>query len=216
MPNFFWKREQVIEQLMDQYLEEMRTCLNLFKDAIFTMVDDSTGPTATDLVFQVDQAESRCDDLRRKMELELYSKALMPDSRGDLLGLIESLDTIPNWAEEMAYDIHLQRVVFPPSLRAQFRTLAEKNVECVHVLYKAVTDLFTDLEAVFDLAKEVKHLESEIDDLERQLIRSVFDIEERLSYQNLMHRIIRGICDISDKSQNVAERLVILAAKRQI
>lgn len=42
MAHFFWKRERTIEQLMDQYLEEMRTCLNLFKDAVCSMLEDST------------------------------------------------------------------------------------------------------------------------------------------------------------------------------
>lgn len=216
MSHFFWKRERTIEQFMDQYLDEMRTCLDLFKDAIFTMLEDSTGQAAADLVFQVDQAESRCDELRRQIEMELYGKALMPESRGDLLGLLEALDKVPNWAEEMVYDIHLQRVVFPQTLCEQLRTLVERNVHCVHVLYEAASAIFKDIDAVFGLTLTVRQIESEIDDLERQLIREVFDIEERLSYQNLLHRIIRGICDISDKAQNVAERLTVLAAKRQI
>ncbi|GAK56504.1 hypothetical protein U27_03466 [Candidatus Vecturithrix granuli] len=216
MSNFFWKRERTIEQLMDQYLEEMRTCLDLFKDAVCTMLEDSTSQAAADLVLQVDQAESRCDELRRQIEMELYGKALMPESRGDLLGLIEALDKVPNWAEEMAYDIHLQRVVFPQTLHKHFCTLVEKNVQCVHVLYEAASAIFKDIDVVFTLAQTIRQIENEIDDLEHQLIREVFDIEERLSYQNLLHRTIRGICDISDKAQNVAERLTVLAAKRQI
>ncbi|MDY0091614.1 MAG: DUF47 family protein [Candidatus Vecturithrix sp.] len=216
MAHFFWKRERTIEQLMDQYLEEMRTCLNLFKDAVCTMLEDSTSQAAADLVLQVDRAESRCDDLRRQIEMELYGKALMPESRGDLLGLLEALDKVPNKAEELVYDIHLQRVVFPNTLRDQFCTLVEKNVYCVQVLYEAASAIFRDIDAVFSLTEAIRQIENEIDELERQLIREVFKIEERLSYQNLMHRIIRGICDISDKSQNVSERLAILAVKRQI
>lgn len=216
MPHFFWKRERTIEQLMDQYLEEMRTCLNLFKDAVCTMLEDATSQAAADLVLQVDRSESRCDDLRRQIEMELYGKALMPESRGDLLGLLESLDKVPNKAEELVYDIHLQRVVFPNTLREQFRTLVDNNVHCVQVLYEAASAIFKDIDAVFSLTEAIRQIENEIDELERQLIREVFNIEERLSYQNLMHRIIRGICDISDKSQNVSERLAILAAKRQI
>lgn len=140
----------------------------------------------------------------------------MPESRGDLLGLLEALDKVPNKAEELVYDIHLQRVVFPNTLRDQFCTLVEKNVYCVQVLYEAASAIFKDIDAVFSLTEAIRQIENEIDELERQLIREVFKIEERLSYQNLMHRIIRGICDISDKSQNVSERLAILAVKRQI
>ncbi len=216
MPIFFWRREKEIEELMDNYIKEVRECLDIFKDCLFALFEDSTSETSRELVEEVNKAESRADTLRHQIELALYGKALMPESRGDLLGLVEATDRIPNWAEEVVYDIHLQRVVFPKHLLDQFRKLAEMNVQCVHILQKALTAIFTDIDAVFQLTQDVDKLEGEVDHFERGLIRQVFDIEERLSYQNLLHRTIRHICDISDKTENVAERLVILAAKRRI
>jgi predicted phosphate transport protein (TIGR00153 family) len=216
MPIFFWKREREIEQLMDNYMNEVQTCLDVFKECLFALFEDSTSEKSKKLVEQVSKAESRADDFRHKIEFELYSKALMPDSRGDMLGLMEAIDRIPNWAEEIVYDIHLQRVVFPENLIEKFRELAEENVHCFHVLHKAIAALFTDLDAVSQLTQDVDRIEGEIDHRERELIRDVFDIEERLSYHNLLHRTIRNICDISDKAENVADRLVVLAAKRRI
>jgi hypothetical protein len=216
MPIFFWNREKEIEKLMDSYLTETRTCLDSFQECMFALVEDSTSERSQALVEQVDQAESRADDLRHKIEFELYGKALMPESRGDLLGLVEAIDRVPNWAEEVVYDIHLQRVEFPAHLLDQFREIVKLNVECFHVLETAITSLFTDIDAVFQLTQDVDKLEGEIDQLEHDLIRAVFDIEERLSYRHLLHFIIRRLCDISDKSENVADRLVVLAAKKRI
>lgn len=211
-----WKKEKKVYRLMKEYMAEALNCLEAFQECLFVLFENSTGEQAKALVQQVDDAESRADDLREKIEIKLYRKALMPESRGDMLGLIEAIDRVPNWAEEMAYDISLQRVVFPRNLLDKFRRIAEMNVECFRVLYKGVEALFTDLDAVFELTKEVDRIESEIDTLERELIADVFDIEERLSYQNLLHRIIRGICDISDKTENVADRLAIVAIKKLI
>lgn len=216
MPIFFWKREQEIEQLMNNYMDEVLVCLDEFKDCLFALFDDSTSERAAELVKQVDEAESRCDKFRHKIEFELYSKALMPDSRGDLLGLLEAVDRVPNWAEEVVYDVHLQRVVFPEHLIEQFRHLAERNVECFHVLHTAIGALFTDIDNVFQLTQDVDKIEGEIDKLEHDLIQAVFNIEERLSYRHLLFRTIKSLCDISDKTENVADRLTVLAAKRQV
>lgn len=217
MPIFFWKREQEIERLMNQYMSEVLTCLDVFKDCLFALFEDATSEQAADLVSQVDHAESRADHLRHQIEFEMYGKALMPESRGDLLGLVEAIDRIPNWAEEVVYDIHLQRVVFPQHLLNQFQYLVEANVQCFHVLHTAVIALFTDIDAVFQLTQDVDKIEGEIDGSERQLIRAVFDLEKGdLAYKILLHRTIKSICDISDKTENVADRLGILAAKRQI
>jgi predicted phosphate transport protein (TIGR00153 family) len=173
MPIFFWKREQEIERLMNQYMSEVLTCLDVFKDCLFALFEDATSDQAADLVSQVEHAESRADHLRHQIEFEMYGKALMPDSRGDLLGLVEAIDRIPNWAEEVVYDIHLQRVVFPQHLLNQFQHLTEANVQCFHVLHEAVTALFADIDAVFQLTQDVDKIEGEIDGSERQLIRAV-------------------------------------------
>ena len=76
--------------------------------------------------------------------------------------------------------------------------------------------LFADIDAVFDLTKELDKKESEIDRLEHELIRNVVDIEDRVAYQNLLHRIVRSLCDISDKIENTGDRLAIVAIKKLI
>lgn len=197
-------------------MAEVLTCVDSFQECLFAMFEDSTSEKAKELVQKVDSAESQADDLRDKIEFKLYRKALMPESRGDVLGLVESIDRIPNWAEELVYDIYLQRVQFPENLIEKFRQLTEMNVECYHLFHKAVESLFTDIDAVFELTKKVDKKESEIDKFEHELIRAVFDIEERLSYQNLLHRIVRSICDISDKTENAGDRLTIVAIKKMI
>lgn len=197
-------------------MAEVLTCVDSFQECLFAMFEDSTSEKAKELVQKVDSAESRADDLRDKIEFKLYRKALMPESRGDILGLVESIDRIPNWAEELVYDIYLQRVQFPENLLEKFRQITEMNVECYHLFHKAVEALFTDIDAVFELTKKVDKKESEIDKFEHELIREVFDIEERLSYQNILHRIVRSICDISDKTENACDRLTIVAIKKMI
>lgn len=150
-------------RLVKEYMAEALNCLEVFQECLLVLFENSTGEQAKALVQQVDDAESRADNLRSKIEFKLYRKALMPESRGDMLELIEAIDRIPNWAEEMVYDISLQRVAFPRNLLDKFRRLAEMNVECFRVLHKGVEALFSDLEAVFELTKEVGRIESEID-----------------------------------------------------
>ena len=211
-----WKNEKKIHGLVNDYMAESLNCLETFRECLFELFEHSTSERARILVQQVDAAESRADDVRNAIEFQLYSKALLPEARGDILGLLEAVDRVPNWAEEVVYDIHLQRVVFPQQSVAKFQRLADMNVACFRVLHTAIETLFSDLDAVFPLTKEVDRIESEVDDLERELIAEIFDLEERLSYHNLLHRIIRGICDISDRAENVADRLAIVAMKKMI
>lgn len=211
-----WRKEKKVHYLMEDYMKEARICLELFQECLFALFEDSTSQKAKELVQKVDDAESRADELRDKIEFKLYRKALMPEARGDMLRIVEAVDRIPNWAEEVVYDIYLQRVKFPETLLDKFRELAELNVQCFRLLHKAVEALFSDIDAVFELTKAVDRKESEIDTLERALIRDVFDIDDQLAYHNLLHRIIKSICDISDKTENAGDRLTIVAIKKMI
>ena len=211
-----WKKEKKVRHLMEDYMNAVLACIETFQECLFALFEDATSEKAHELVKKVDEAESQADTFRNKVEFKLYRKALLPEARGDILGLVEAVDRIPNWAEEVAYDIYLQRVHFPENLVQKFRELTEMNVQCFRLLHKAIGALFTDIDAVFELTKEVDRLESLIDTRERELIQEVFDIEERLSYQNLLHRIVRSICDISDKAENAGDRLAIVAIKKMI
>jgi predicted phosphate transport protein (TIGR00153 family) len=211
-----WKKEKKVRHLLEDYMDAALGCIETFQECLFVLFEDSTSEKAQKLVKKVDKAESQADEFRDKVEFKLYRKALLPEARGDILGLVEAVDQISNWAEEVAYDIYLQRVKFPENLIEKFQQLTKMNVQCFRLLHKAVGALFTDIDAVFELTKDVDKLESQIDTLEHELIQEVFDIEERLSYQNLLHRIVRSICDISDKAENAGDRLSIVAIKKMI
>ncbi|MEK0368345.1 MAG: DUF47 family protein, partial [Nitrosopumilus sp.] len=45
---------------------------------------------------------------RREIEISLYEKALIPESRGDILGLLEAVDRIPNKAESVAFQMQTE------------------------------------------------------------------------------------------------------------
>ena len=90
------------------------------------------------------EAESAADDMRREIELTLYGKALLPDSRGDVLGLLESFDRLPNMAETGLFALRCQRIQLPGDLVPLYKQLVDINLQSYYLCRRAVDALFGD------------------------------------------------------------------------
>ena len=99
--------------MIDDYLVKVSECMEIFQKALLVYLEQGDCLLFQQLVEQIDEAESKADHLRRDMELTLYEKALIPESRGDLLGILESVDKIPNKAESVVFQLDTEGLQIP-------------------------------------------------------------------------------------------------------
>jgi predicted phosphate transport protein (TIGR00153 family) len=176
-----------------------------------------TGEDFSFVVGRTHRAESRADDLRRAIEREMYAKALLPESRGDILGFLENLDRIPNRAETILFTIAAARVEVPTTMRDGVRALLSRTAEATDALLQLARRVFARDSAPLPLIELVDEKESECDFIERQLIEQVFRSEGLGDLERLMLREILGeLGDLSDLAENVADRLMIMSLKRRV
>jgi predicted phosphate transport protein (TIGR00153 family) len=213
---FLWKKQKNIEAMIDQYFEGCDECFRLFDEAFDIYLAKGLGPEFDKAVKATHQAESQADDLRRDIELTLYGKALLPDSRGDMLGLLETFDRLPNEAETVLFALRSQRVRIPSEFHLAFRKLADINLESYRLLRQAVDALFNNPKATLHATKAVDLKESESDRQERDLISAIFDSGLEMGEKLLYKEIVLLIGAISDRAEGAADRIAIVAIKRQI
>lgn len=75
----------------------------------------------------------------------MYSKALFPESRGDILGLLESMDRVPNQAESSLRSIFTQHLTIPENFTPKLLQIAELCRQCVTAMLDSSEKLFTNL-----------------------------------------------------------------------
>jgi len=92
--SFLWKKKRLIIDKIKTYLEQVDTCRDLFHKSMKELIISKSNKEDEESVQLVHKAESRADDIRREIELDLYQKALIPESRGDVLGLLETIPYI--------------------------------------------------------------------------------------------------------------------------
>jgi uncharacterized protein Yka (UPF0111/DUF47 family) len=67
----------------------------------------------------------------RSVQRDMYAETLMPDARGDILSLLESLDEIINKLEETLWYFSSEQPQIPEDLREEYDNLVAPTTECV-------------------------------------------------------------------------------------
>jgi predicted phosphate transport protein (TIGR00153 family) len=215
--SLFWKKQVNVEKLIDKYFAQCDSCFQLFDKAFKVYEETGLTPAFEAATQAVHKAESSADDLRREIEHTLYGRALLPESRGDILGLLEAFDRLPNMAETVLQVIHCQRIVIPEDLVPAYSQLVEINVQSYNLARKSVDNLMSNPRVTLHSTKEVDEKESESDRAERQIICDIFDRAELDNGMKLiLKEVVLLIGSISDRAEGVADRIGIIAIKRQI
>jgi predicted phosphate transport protein (TIGR00153 family) len=212
---FFGKKELIIIQLFEDHMNAVEHTVKSLIELLKEFEKDPNSITRT--VEKVRKNESDADTKRRKMETEMYLGAFLPNFRGDLLGIAESIDVVANKAESTGDLIELQNIEIPASLIPKFIGLAEKSLEAYLSVKRAATAMFKDMDLANEYVKKTENLEQESDQLEKDLIRELFrnpDLE--LARKMQIEKLVKKIADIADQAENVSDRIQIVIFKRRI
>jgi predicted phosphate transport protein (TIGR00153 family) len=210
-----WKKEKSIIDKIQAYLDQVDTCRKGFRVCIEKFLLEPDNEENQAILEEVHRAESKADDLRRDIELQLYQRALIPESRGDVLGLLETMDIIPGMFESLCYQFLLERIVIPEQFRDRYMYLVDVNLKAYDLVRQAVLGLFykKDVKELTDLVDEV---ESDSDRVERDLIRDIFSSKLDKADKILLKEIVINTGDISDQAEVVKDRLNLAIVKRKM
>ena len=210
-----WKKEKSIIDKIKAYLDQVDVCRDRFRLCIERLLLKPDDEQNQALLEEVHRSESKADDLRRNIELQLYQRALIPESRGDVLGLIETIDVIPGLFQSLSYQLFLEKIVFPEQFRERYLHLVDINIKAYDLVREAVLGLFysKDVKEQTDLVDAV---ESDSDHIERDLIRDIFDSKLDKADKILLKEIVVNTGDISDQAETVKDRLILAIVKRKI
>ncbi len=160
------------------------------------------------------RVESRADDLRRDIEARLYVQTLIPESRGDVLELLEDMDDIIDFSKSIMFDFSIEKPLIPEVLHDRFIRLAGTAVDSTQALVQSARSFFYDVNSVKDHLHKVKFFESESDHIAEKAKRELFALDIHLSSKMHLKEFIIFIDSVSDIAEDISNRLSIATMKR--
>jgi len=210
-----FRKQHEMAKKIDALMGAIDKCINLFQETMKRLIVE--GPTLEndEAAMRVHDAEGRVDDIVREIETSMYENALIPESRGDVLGILESIDKIPDTLQSLVFQMSHQKIAVPYQFREAMLRLVDVNLEAYFFLREAVINLFYDKD-IQNLITRIDRRESASDKIERELIKNIFNCEIDKADKILLKEIVVNIGDISDYCEDTTDRLRIAIIKRRI
>lgn len=211
-----FRRTKALEGQIDDFLDKLSQSALVFRRAVEVYLADGATKEFEEKLAQVNELESQADKLRRSVETQLYAETLIPESRGDVLGLIENLDSVLNLCEGGLWAFSIETPDIPAEFHPDYRTLTEQVVNTVESLVLASRAFFRNIEAVPDHMHKVMFYEKEADKVSTKLKKAIFATDLPLSHKAHLRNFVEHIDNLADKSEDVADRLAIYTIKRTV
>ncbi len=209
-------RTRALESEIDDFLDKLSESSLLFKIAVKLYLKEGCTPDFEQKLQDVNKMESTADHLRRAIETKLYAQTLIPESRGDVLGLIENLDHLLNLFEGSLWAFSIEKPDIPEEFHADYETLTEMAVLSVEALVLASRAFFRNIEAVGDHNHKVMFYEKEADKIGTKLKKAIFASDLDLSRKSHLRNFVEHIDNVPDWAEDVADRLAIYSIKRTV
>ncbi len=213
----FGSSAKALELNIDRYLTLVEQSALLLEDAIKKYLDGKF-ELFEHQRSEIDNTEREADNLRRDIKHRLYAEMLIPDSRGDVLALLETLDNVTDKAKDVSSHFSIERPEVYPFLSDDFRELMETCVKTVGEVTLAVRAFFRELYRVTEHVEKVHYWEHQADEIEERIKRKVFRAEGIPEFSKRVHMryFAERISQIADEAEAVADRLSVYAIKRSI
>jgi uncharacterized protein len=216
MFSFLFKKEKQLESLIYQYLENLGKTQEHFIKAMDTCLDEGICGEFGFLIDQTHKFESKADEIRDEINYLMYSRALIPESREDIMNLIEQVEVIPRIFELILHMIRAQKLKIPEAFMLEVKDLIRISVESCELMIKQIDLMLKNRHGIRALLSTIDHNESHCDHIERSLMFKVFDSELEMVHKLQLKELIVAMGEISDQADRVSRRVNILTLKRRV
>jgi uncharacterized protein len=212
-----FNRAKSIESNIDKYLENVLKAGLIFESGIKEYLENKI-ENFEERTIEIQNLESESDEIRREIKYKLYKELLIPDARGDVLGLLETLDNVIDTAEMVMIRFSIEKPKVWLELKDDFIELTNVSVKCVFELVAASRAFFREITKVSDCLVQVHFWEHEADKIEEKIMRKAFEggFIKELSQKVHMRYFAERISLLADEAEDVADRLDIYTIKRSI
>ncbi len=164
----------------------------------------------------ISENERQVDEIRLSIEKEMYINTLIPDSRGDVLAILENTDDVMDEMKNTLIHLDMERPAIPIDYNADFTELSKSTIDTSEALILAIRAFFSEIYSVDNYIHKVHLYESETDHFSDSLVRKIFASELTLAGKQHLRYFVEKIENISDLAESVVDRISIYTIKRML
>ena len=217
MKGLFTSKVKVLESNINEFLDNVCNAGLILVEGVKAYIRKNT-ERFEQSYNEICKLETHADTVRRDIKQKLYYNMLIPESRGDVLGLLETIDTVVDTCEKVLEQLSIEQPDIPEEMAQDFIELSELSGKAVDSVVQGSRAFFTNIKMVNDFVNKVHFYEHEADQVEKILKRKAFTTDKIQQFSRRVHMryFAEKVALVSDVAESVAERLAVYAIKRRM
>ena len=210
------KVSQSIKDL-DTYMEHLDECTLVFKNGVKHFLDGSS-TEFQDNLNTITKLRDTTTELRRNIENEFYSLAMLRDNRVDIMQLLERLDKIADLLFKNLWQYDIEVPFFPAELTVNFLKLIEISSLAVEGSIEAAKIYFLNPSHITEKSHRIYYFEKEVMKQAQGIKRQVFHEMDNMKLSQKFHLryFTLHIEELAEEAVRVADLLSIMMIKQNI
>ncbi|MBO5997608.1 MAG: DUF47 family protein [Alphaproteobacteria bacterium] len=210
-----FKKTRELDNKITEFFDNISEAGLVYARAISLYLEQGATEEFSQKRQQVSAFEARNDQLRRDVEAQLYEHTLLPDSRADVLHLLEGVDRVINKYESNLYMYAIEKPVIPSEFHTQIKELVQTVLDCVEALVVSARSFFAMNGEIKNHLHKVMFFEKQADQQGTVLKTAFFEQKKlELAHKRQLQDFEMATEQISDFAEDVADSLTILSVKR--
>ena len=211
-----FKNRTGIEKEIDSFLNRASESGLIFNQGIDAFLGNNLDAFSEHLSHVV-ETEKEADTLRLSIEDLLYRKTLIPESRGDVLELIERMDALLGRFKGVLFRIEIERPDIKPQFHDGLKNLSDCVIQAVESTTLSLRSYFKDISQATNHIHKIAFWETEADKASTSLQKAIFNNNELgLDLKMQLRDLVRSIDKIADHAEDLGDTLAIYVIKRSL
>ena len=213
---FLRKNQELIDQLED-FFNVIQVTLDKTLTAVKYVTENGIDNHFEIMTEEINESERDADDIRKTIEHKMFLQSLLPETREDLLEIVEEMDNIPDACERAVYIIADQQTVPIDEISGDIIELVKIGIECFKYTLDVVHDFFGKMKNIQTIFQKVNDYEHIGDKLERVMIKKIFSNKYLSAGEKFLQKeLVKEIGNITNRSQHSAQKIIMASIKRKI
>jgi predicted phosphate transport protein (TIGR00153 family) len=210
------RRTRFLQTQIDEFLDAVSEAGLAYQTALTTYVRRGWSETVEQKARQIRDYENRGDRLRSEIGTKLYTEMLLPDTVGDVLSLLVSLDHLLDVLKVNIQGLRIERPVFPAEVHDTLIEMVVASCQAVEQTVLAVRAYFRDPAAARDQQHKIHFYEDEAERAGLRVLEAIFQAEMPLEEKRQLREHVLRVDRLADLADDAGDALAIFAVKRTV
>lgn len=214
-----FSKQKLLFKHVSEYKKLTEETLSEFVSLIEYTMENGADDKAATMADKVSEKESECDSARRLIERKIFAESLLPETREDLLMVVELFDEVPNHCENISFMIIDQKSTIVPEIKKLISEMLKVVQENFKNVLRAFDDCFGKMNELRQYSRAVNDNENLCYSIERKIIKIIFSLDKLGTHpggQLVQKEIATEISAISKLCKILMEKLIVISIKRRV